>query len=200
MMMMLLLQAYAKTSGHASSSLVQLLLQHGATAGNPNAAVDESCAAMAGLTPLHLLACWSPVSTTNSSSSSSSSSSSATTHASKHGSSSRRTAIWEDNLPAAMGAGVCEHTAAAELLLEQPLGVPAVDAPGVDVQFVLGSPLLLAAATGAHDFAVWLISKGADVNLPRKVDAARPLDLAVAGGYTRVACMLLEHGAEVSML
>jgi hypothetical protein len=39
----------------------------------------------------------------------------------------------------------------------------------------------------------------ADVNKPRSKDAARPLDLAVDFEHAKLACLLLEHGAEVSM-
>jgi hypothetical protein len=38
---------------------------------------------------------------------------------------------------------------------------------------------------------------GSDVDQPRKIDAARPLDLAVETGFYGVACLLLEEGAEV---
>jgi ankyrin repeat protein len=59
--------------------------------------------------------------------------------------------------------------------------------------------------TGAHDFAAWLISKRADVNLcfnvpiAGKMDGGRAIDWAVLRGHTKAACLLLEHGAEVSM-
>jgi hypothetical protein len=39
----------------------------------------------------------------------------------------------------------------------------------------------------------------ADVNKRRSKDAARPLDLAVDFEHAKLACLLLEHGAEVSM-
>jgi hypothetical protein len=200
LLLLLLLQAYAKTSGPASSSLVQLLLQHGATAGNVNAAIGEGYAAMAGVTPLHLLACWAPEAPA-----SSSSSSSATTHASKPGSSSnsssKKAATGQDDTSAAGGAAVDEQLAVADLLLEHALGqVPAAAALDVNLQCTEGTPLVFAATRGALDLAAWLISKGADVNLPRGYDTARPIDLAVLHGRTEVACLLLEHGAEVIML
>jgi hypothetical protein len=167
---------------------VQLLLQHGATAGNVNAGVATDNQEFAGLTPLHLLACWCPAAAANSSCSFSSNTSAAT---------------GEDGMSAADRAGVSEQIAAATLLLEQPLGaVPAADAPHVNVHSVHlpGTPLVIAAETGAYEFAAWLISKGADMNMSGGWGSARPIDYAVCGAHTKVACLLLEHGAEVSML
>jgi hypothetical protein len=184
LLLLLLLQAYAAVSGPASSSLVQLLLQHGAPAGYLVGVVDDYYEAMAGCNPLHLLACWSPA---NSSSSSSSS--------------SKKTVTGEDDIPAAEHAGVAEQIAAAELLLEQLLGqVPAAAALDVDVHLQESLALQVAVSHGAYDFAAWLISRGADVNLLRKADATRLVDVAVCWGHTEVACLLLEHGAEVRML
>jgi ankyrin repeat protein len=194
LLLLLLSQVYAKRAGPACSSLVQLLLQHGATAGNPNAAVR-------GLTPLHLLACWHPGAITFSTSTAAGSSSNSSTDAKKRVSkpdSSNLTATGEEGMSAADRAAVAEQIAAATLLLEQQ---SVEGGPDINVQWLplQQTPLAVAATTGAYDFAAWLISKGADVNQPRKVDAARPIDLAVWYGHTKVACMLLEHGAEVSI-
>jgi ankyrin repeat protein len=194
LLLLLLSQAYAHASGPASSSLVQLLLQHGATAGNPNAAVCENYKTLRGVTPLQLLACWHPGIVA----SSSSSIGRAKTPASEPGgsSSSKMAAAGEEGMSAEDRAGVAEQLAAATLLLEQ----PAEGGSGVNVQWghLQDTPLAAAAGSGAYDFAAWLISKGADVNLPRKGDAARPLDLAVCHGHTKLAYLLLQHGAEVS--
>ncbi|KAF6261819.1 ankyrin repeat-containing domain protein [Scenedesmus sp. NREL 46B-D3] len=59
------------------------------------------------------------------------------------------------------------------------------------------TPLTFAAYTGAYEVAEQLLKAGADPNLPRSKDAARPLDLAVDSEHARLACLLLEHGAEV---
>jgi hypothetical protein len=110
---LLLSQKYAKMAGPASSSLVQLLLQHGATAGNPNAAVDADNAAIPGVTALHLLACWHPGAVAINSSSSS-----ANALASKPGS-SKMPATGLGDMSAADHTGVAEQIAAATMLLEQ---------------------------------------------------------------------------------
>jgi hypothetical protein len=145
---------------------------------------------LSGLTALHLLACWHPLDVAHSSSSSS---------ATPLAGSSKKAATGEKGMSAADVAGVAEQLAAATLLLDQQ---PVAGGPDVNVQcgHLQDTPLAFAAITGAYDMAAWLISRGADVNLPRRTDTARPIDLAVAGGKTDLACLLLEHGAEVSML
>jgi hypothetical protein len=184
LLLLLLLQVHAMSAGPACSSLVQLLLQHGATAGNPNAAVDEDNPGLQGMTPLHLLACWHPRGVGSSS--------------------CKLAATGERELSAANRAAVVEQIAAATMLLEQQQPVEGgADIEGLDVNVPWlvwqETPLAIAAQAGAHDFAAWLISKGADVHVPRKLDTARPIDLAVYFGSTKVAFLLLEHGAEVSM-
>jgi ankyrin repeat protein len=169
---------------------VQLLLQHGATAGNPNAAVVERNEATPGVAPLHLLACWHPGDVANSSSSS------ANALSSKPGS-SKKAATGEEGMSAAEVAGVAEQLASAKLLLEQQQveGGPDVNVPGGSLQM---TPLAFAANIGAYDMTAWLINRGADVNLPRAFEIARPISLAVAGRHTKLACLLLQRGAEVS--
>jgi ankyrin repeat protein len=61
------------------------------------------------------------------------------------------------------------------------------------------TPLTCAAHFGTEDIAQLLLEAGANPNSPRLADGVRPLDLAAAGLKPQVACLLLEHGAEVCM-
>jgi hypothetical protein len=42
-----------------------------------------------------------------------------------------------------------------------------------------------------------MTTTGLDLNMPRPLDAVRPLDLAVAMGRTTTALLLIDNGAEV---
>jgi ankyrin repeat protein len=61
---------------------------------------------------------------------------------------------------------------------------------------------LLTFAAFAGNWAVveLLLQAGANPILPRLADAVRPLDLAVGFKHARLACLLLERSAEVSMI
>jgi ankyrin repeat protein len=59
------------------------------------------------------------------------------------------------------------------------------------------TPLTFAAYAGACEVAQLLLAQKADPNLPRLADGSRPLDLAAKFAGPNLACALLEHGAEV---
>jgi hypothetical protein len=175
------------------------------------------------VTPLHLLACWSPdgekgaedKSQKNSSSSSSNSRASVKTSShtrSTEASSSAAAAAGSsssaaDAATAATAAdaqkGLQEQLAAARMLISG-LWMPDGHFGGrckVDAvtSYAGETALTIAAGSGAVELAKLLLANGANVNLPRTLDAARPIDIAVEADQLLVACLLLEHGAEVSM-
>eukprot|EP00775_Hariotina_reticulata_P004639 gene4639-4892_t len=59
------------------------------------------------------------------------------------------------------------------------------------------TPLTCAAYSGSTTLAEVIIDYGAKVNVPRMLDAARPLDLAVHHAHATTALALLRHGADV---
>jgi ankyrin repeat protein len=68
----------------------------------------------------------------------------------------------------------------------------------IDAPTCLGQTALSCAAQfGAREIAAVLLEAGADPNSALLVDAARPLDLAVASLMRQVACLLIDKGAEV---
>jgi ankyrin repeat protein len=183
------LQGYAMKSGPACSRIVQLLLQHGANPGCTIAANDKSTA---GITPMHLLACWSPAQgadddeDANQSSGSGRAGSSSRTSSNK-GKRAQKAAAQQQRMEQQLLAFTYLQT-------KNPLSKYAVKAATLHNAV---TPLTFAAFTGAYEIAEQLLSAGADVNQPRLKDAARPLDLAAEYQRPRLACLLLERGAEV---
>lgn len=153
-------------AGPACRPLVQLLLSKQV---DPTSAVDCFFDELAGLTPLHLLACWSfhPK------------------FAHTHGD-----AAW-------LRAAAAQQIAAVRDILQacssdgSSVDVEARTACGKE------TPLTFAAWSGSWAVVELLLQAGADPNLPRLKDAVRPLNLAVAVGHARLGCLLLERGAEV---
>jgi hypothetical protein len=206
LLLLLPTQDYAMQAGPACSSLVQMLQQHGA-----DADVDD-------ITPLHLLACWSPaqVKAAADNPPSSSSSGAASTKSSRPTRSSKAAAAAAGDVPvdgsnssAAAAANVQiqlqEQLAAARMLIDGyrlPDGSLIGSCCEVDTEtsYAGETALTVAAGTGAVELAKLLLQNGAAVNLPRTIDAARPIDIAVEAEQLEVACLLLEHGAEVGLL
>jgi ankyrin repeat protein len=190
-------------AGPASSSIVAMLVQHAHKRASFAACIDSRC--LQGVTVAHLLACWTPENDNHSSSSSSSSSSSGTaaaaedTRSDKPNSSSSKNAAQPSARTAEQQQQMRQHLAALELLLEQ---CTITTLTTVDVEaaasYTGDTPLTFAAFAGAVDVARMLLLNGADANLPREGDAARPIDIAARAGQYGLACLLLEHGAEVS--
>ncbi|KAF6261828.1 ankyrin repeat-containing domain protein [Scenedesmus sp. NREL 46B-D3] len=188
------LQKYAVKSGAACRPLVQLLLSWRV---DHTSAIDSAgllylpCSALDGLTPLHLLACCSPESAA------------AALRAETSDSFSRA------DLDAEVRAVYSQHLAAVADLLQQPEGSGGssggsscgADDGGADVNARTRphgeSPLTYAAYGGAYEVAAMLLEAYADPNLPRFADDVRPLDLAVAFGRARLACLLIDHCAQV---
>lgn len=170
------LQSYAAYAGPACPETLLALLTAAERIGCLRGGLSGD--ALADVTPLHLLACWTPENKLHS------------TSRAQHDQPDRTTQ---------QQRGMQQHMQAVELLLQQEerYGDRAADVDAVNS--ALGdTPLAYAAAAGALEVAQQLLLNGADVNLPRRVDAARPIDLAVNNGHYGVACLLLEHGAEVS--
>jgi ankyrin repeat protein len=142
---------------------VQLLLSQQI---DRTSAVDCFFDELAGLTPLHLLACWHYI---------------------------------MSGLPTSSGlrAAAAQHIGAVRDVLQ----AHGSDGSSVDVQArtvtCKETPLTFAAFTGNWAVVELLLQAGANPNLPRLVDAVRPLDLAVGFKHARLACLLLERGAEV---
>jgi hypothetical protein len=182
------LQGYAMKAGPACSSIVELLLQHGAYPGC-TIAIAANDKSTAGITPMHLLACWSPAQDEDNEDESSSSA------AATRSSSGGRTSSSKTDRAA---KGLQQQLQAFRLLQRHPSMLPM----NLNSKtLVTGeTTLTFAAYTGAYEIAEQLLLAGADVNQPRTKDAVRPLDLAVYFEHARLACLLLEHGAEVSML
>ncbi|KAF6261823.1 hypothetical protein COO60DRAFT_725551 [Scenedesmus sp. NREL 46B-D3] len=203
------LMEYAAAAGPACSSIVQMFLQHGAVADTD-------------ITPLHLLACWSPElggavkaedqhssnedeGVGNGTNKKTNSSMTAAAHPGNRGasssSSSSSTQAQDAALLAARRAGVQEQLAAARLLIAGHRMPDGSISGRIDVDAATevdgATALTTAAITGAFEIAELLLQHGADLNLPRTLDAARPIDIAVCLGQLEIARLLLEHGAEV---
>ncbi|KAF6261824.1 ankyrin repeat-containing domain protein [Scenedesmus sp. NREL 46B-D3] len=202
--------SFTEYAGPACSSIVQMLLQHGAVADTD-------------ITPLHLLACWSPElggavkaedqhssnedeGVGNGTNKKTNSSMTAAAHpgnrgASSSSSSSSSTQAQDAALLAARRAGVQEQLTAARLLIAGHRMPDGSISGRIDVDAATAvhgeTPLTTAAITGAFEIAELLLQHGADLNLPRTLDAARPIDIAVCMGQLEIARLLLEHGAEV---
>jgi hypothetical protein len=186
------LQEYAKKAGPASQELVKLLLQHGAFPPSLITAIWST----RNLTPIHLLACWSPLHEQRQASEGTAATGSSSR--SKQGSGKSQDELLQEEQ---------EHCNALTCFLTLPLHDIPTDmwevarAELVNVVTAVNgeTPLLFAACTGAYAVAKLLIKAGADVNKPRAKDAVRPLDLAVEYANSNVAILLLEEGAEVSV-
>lgn len=202
-------QEYAAAAGPACSSIVEMLLQHGAVADTD-------------ITPLHLLACWSPgiggaviaedqhssneaEGVGNGTNKRTNSSMTAAAHPGNRGASSSSSSVTQAQdaaLLAARRAGVQEQLAAARLLIAGHRMPDGSISGRIDVDAATAvdgeTPLTTAAITGAFEIAELLLQHGADLNLPRTLDAAQPIDIAVCMGQLEIARLLLEHGAEVS--
>ncbi|KAF6261822.1 hypothetical protein COO60DRAFT_1678960 [Scenedesmus sp. NREL 46B-D3] len=162
------LQKYAVMAGPACRPLVQLLLSKQV---DPTSAVDCLFDELAGITPLHLLACW------------------------RHATS----AVLSGGPAALLRAVAAQHVGAVRDLL-QARGADG-DSADVAARTTCckETPLTFAAFSGSWAVVELLLQAGASPDLPRLADAARPLDLAVALLHTRLACLLLERGVEVGM-
>jgi ankyrin repeat protein len=159
-----------------------MLLEHGAAVGFD-------------LTPLHLLACWSPARAGKAGDSVAADKDSSSSKADK---SSNSRPDGDNAAAAAESDQVKEHLDAANIVLAaHPAAGGSVDAV---TEFHGDTPLTLAATTGATDVARLLLQHGADCNMARSIDAVRPIDIAVYRGNLELAVMLLEHGADVSCL
>jgi hypothetical protein len=199
------LQKYAIKAGAACRPLVQLLLPKLADS-NPAISVSSGSGckygALAGLTPLHMLACcsseiaflthtldnWDP----NEVLRSALTSVSASTLNSVSASNEEFLAVYEQQLMAAadvMSGGFFNSSSSIS------------SKPTADVNArtaVHGeTPLTFAAYAGASEAGQLLLKHGADPNMPRLADGSRPLDLAAKFGSANLACALIEHGAEV---
>jgi ankyrin repeat protein len=62
------------------------------------------------------------------------------------------------------------------------------------------TPLTFAAYAGACEVGMLLLAQRADPNVPRLADGSRPLDLAAKFGGASLACALIDKGAEVGWL
>jgi hypothetical protein len=191
------LQAYAMKAGPACSAIVKLLLNKGVKPG-PGIESDLSTA---NVTPLHLLACWSPKQDPPLNDPES------TAHSSSSSSRKRSSTVNKEAMKAAKFKNEFEQMQAVDLLLDA--ARRAAGNSGFDLVELLvnaptvcnrETPLTFAAYTGAYLVAEALIEAGADVNKPRSKDAARPLDLAVDLAHGLLAILLLENGAEVGLL
>jgi hypothetical protein len=60
------------------------------------------------------------------------------------------------------------------------------------------TPLTFAAYAGACEVGMLLLAQRADPNVPRLADGSRALDLAAKFGGASLACALIDNGAEVS--
>lgn len=172
---MAVVQDYAESAGPACPSTLQHLLDAAAATGALKQSLD-GCT-LAGVTPLHLLCLWTL----------------------DNQSSSSRTPLKGPALAAKCLEALVQHTTALGLLL----GLKGPDSAYIldvdaETKYHGDTPLCFAAAAGSLVVAKELLRNGADVNRPRRLDAARPIDLAVSGGHADVACLLLTHGAEVS--
>ncbi|KAF6261826.1 ankyrin repeat-containing domain protein [Scenedesmus sp. NREL 46B-D3] len=181
---------YAARAGPACRPLVQLLLLRQV---DPTSAISSNrhrCSALGGLTPLHLLACGSL--------------DAAVVALRMHGDASSADESGDD---ATLNAWLCQSAAdlqqlaAVDDLLQARSGSSGGGSGGADVNARTQphgeTPLTFAVMASAHSLAQKLLAAGADPNLPRVSDVARPLDLAAACGKAQVACLLIQHGAEV---
>jgi hypothetical protein len=150
-----------------------------------------------GLSPLHLLACWTPESQNEASSISITSLQAAGRDrklSRDNSSSSSKGATGAPVRTAEQQQAMQQHLKAVQWLLTVGKYVDADQATELDGE----TPLTFAAAAGAVEVAEALLLYGAAPQLPRRFDAARPLDLAVYEGHYGVACLLLDYGADVS--
>jgi hypothetical protein len=173
-------QLYAMKAGPACRPLVQLLLSKQVDPTSPIPLSAARSSTLAGLTPVHLLACCT-----------------------KEAVLSACIRDADSNTPEMMERAdtMCvEHFLALRDLMN-------ADSPGdiyTGADFNARTwergetPLALAAMVGANHFITLLAStRCLDLNMPRSLDAVRPLDLAVALGKTSTALLLIDSGAEV---
>jgi hypothetical protein len=192
----------------SSSHILRMLLDKASDETALAAALNEF--AMGGLTLLHLLAVWSPYAEQDIEESGRESV--ATTAAGSrsedttHNRSSRRTIVVDRRYATSHEKErVGQHLAAALLLLNaryKRTGHFSIGAGRDGVDFgISDTPLISAVVSGAFEMAELLLQykRCTDVNKPRMWDGARPIDIATRLGHLHIACLLLEHGAEVSM-
>ncbi|WIA19922.1 hypothetical protein OEZ85_005812 [Tetradesmus obliquus] len=218
------LQVYAAAAGVCCRPLVQLLLSKGV---DPISAIDGTAfqySSLAGLTPLHLLACSGP----GAAALAESLDVARQTPGSERSPADvaeivemARTVVKPDHVAGWVKEAYADHIAAARDLLQPPpsnsgsgrsggsssggnsgggggsSGGSGRVAVNVSTQELGETPLCIAAAAGALEIAELLLAAGADPDDCRSVDAARPLDLAVAKRNPAIGCLLIEHGAEV---
>jgi hypothetical protein len=155
------------SAGPACRPLVQLLLSKQI---DPTSAVDCFFDELAGLTQMHLLACW---------------------HYTPSDAQTGSTAAW-------LRTAAAQHSAAVrDVLQARSSDASSAD---VEARTVCNkeTPLTFAAFSGSWAVVELLLQAGANPNLHRLADAVRPMDLAVAWKHARLGCLLLERGAEVS--
>jgi len=73
----------------------------------------------------------------------------------------------------------------------------ASDANLNESDFVLGTPLQIAALEGHKDIARILIAHGADLEVPSELNGARALHLAAQFGVAETAALLVDAGADI---
>jgi hypothetical protein len=183
------LQQYAMSAGVACRPLVQLLLSKGVDPTSMIPLVVGQLCPLVGMTPLHLLACYS-----------------FETAASAAGSCggldlSSLAKVAANSSAHMLTLDYLQHLGAVSDLLD-PRGYNDGSYPGADCNAFTGphceTPLTFAAMAGADAVITYMMKSGKlDLNLPRIADAVRPLDFAVAMGKASTAVILIEAGAEV---
>jgi hypothetical protein len=192
------LQMYAVKAGAACRPLVQLLLSKGVDRESaiPSRSAAGSCS-LGGLTALHLLVCCCAEIAYVTQSVETFELSEMIRHAVNVSAASdaKFRAMYEQQLLVAadllVGPCCCSSSSS---------GSKRVADVNARTHVHGETPLTFAAYAGAVEVAHLLLIHGANPNLPRLVDGSRPLDLAAKFAGPKLACTLIEHGAEVSQL